>query len=95
MRIPVLISFAGFVLLIMATFCPILKLFYVVNWDVYDGSMPNGIVLLLVSLVGILGTVFNDVRIIRLAAILSLGLVTLILLVNVAENIYIIWLHQH
>jgi hypothetical protein len=85
MRIPVLISFIGFVVLIMATFCPILKLFYVVNWDVYDGNMPYGIVILLVGVVGILGTVFNQVNIIRLAARLALGLVILFYLLTLLK----------
>ena len=77
MRIPALVSFCGFVLLVMATFCPILKLFYVINWDVYDGNKPYGIVILLVAVVGILGTVFSEVKIIKLAAWLSFGLVVL------------------
>ncbi|WP_299580055.1 hypothetical protein [Mucilaginibacter sp.] len=47
------------------------------NWNVYDGNKPYGIVILLVAVVGILGTVFNQVKITRLAAWLSLGLVIL------------------
>ena len=85
MRIPVFISFVGFVLLIMATFCPVLKLFYVVNWDVYDGSMPYGIVILLVGVVGIISAVFNELKIIRLAAQLSLGLVVLFYLLTLLK----------
>jgi len=85
MKIPALVSFAGFVLLVMATFCPILKLFYVVNWDVFDGNLPYGVVILLVAVVGILGTVFSQENIIRLAAWLSFGLVVLFYLLTLLK----------
>ena len=74
MRLNILLSFAGFIILIAGTYCPIVHPF-VGNWDVYDGNMPYGIVILLVAVVGILGTVFNQAKIVRLAAWLSVGLV--------------------
>jgi len=75
MRLNSLISFVGFVILIAATYCPILRPFHLFNWDVYDGNKPYGIVILLVAVVGILGTVFNQVKIVRMAAWLSFVLV--------------------
>ena len=77
MRLPSLISFAGFVIIIMATFSPILRLFHITNWNVYDGNMPYGIVMLLVAVVGILGTVLNQQKLVSLMARLSLGLIVL------------------
>jgi hypothetical protein len=77
MRLNTLVSFVGFVLLIAATYCPILRPFHLVNWDVYDGNKPYGIVILLVAVVGIIGTVFNQVKIIRLTAWLSVALVAM------------------
>jgi len=71
------ISFAGFVVLIAATYCPILRPFHLFNWNVYDASKPYGIIILLVAVVGIIGTVFNRSKITRLAAQLSLILVVL------------------
>jgi|GEM_PF-388783 hypothetical protein len=82
MRLPSLISFVGFVIIIMATFSPILRLFYITNWNVYDGNMPYGIVMLLVAVVGILGTVLNQQKLIKLMAYLSLGLVVLFYLLT-------------
>jgi hypothetical protein len=82
MRLPALISFAGFAIIIMATFSPILRLFYVTNWNVYDGNMPYGIVMLLVAVVGILGTVLGQQKLIRLMAWLSFGLVVLFYLLT-------------
>jgi len=75
MRLNTLISFVGFVILIAATYCPILRPFHLFNWDVYDGNKPYGIVILLVAVVGILGTVLNQPKIVRLTAWLSLALV--------------------
>lgn len=77
MRLNTLTSFAGFVLLIAGTYCPILRPFHLVNWNVYDGNKPYGIVILLVAVVGIIGTVFNQKKIIRLSAWLSLALVVM------------------
>jgi len=80
MRLNNLISFAGFVILIAGTYCPILRPLHLFNWDVYDGNKPYGIVILLVAVVGILGTVLSQQKIVKLAAWLSLGLVALFLL---------------
>lgn len=77
MRLNIFISFAGFVLLIAATYCPILRPFHLVNWDVYDANRPYGMVILLVAVVGIIGTVFNRIKITRFAAIFSFVLVAL------------------
>ncbi|BAU53607.1 hypothetical protein [Mucilaginibacter gotjawali] len=76
MRLNNLLSFAGFVILIAGTYSPILKPI-VGHWDVYDGNKPYGIVILLVAIVGMLGTVLSQPNIIRLSAWLSLGLVIL------------------
>jgi predicted membrane channel-forming protein YqfA (hemolysin III family) len=76
MRLNNLLSFIGFVILIAGTYSPILKPI-VGHWDVYDGNKPYGIVILLVAIVGILGTVLNQPQITRLSAWTSLGLVIL------------------
>ena len=75
MRLNTLVSFVGFVILIAATYCPILRPFHLINLDVYDGNKPYGIVILLVAVVGLSGTVFNEFKIIRPCAWLSLALV--------------------
>lgn len=77
MRLNVLTSFCGFVLLIAALYCPILRPFHIFNMDAFAANKPFGMVLLLVAVVGILGTVFNQVKITRFTAYLSLGLVIL------------------
>jgi hypothetical protein len=69
-------AFAGFVTLIAGTYCPLLHLFPFRSWDVYDLNKPYGIVMLLVFVIGIIGTVFDQHKITRLAAILSLFLVS-------------------
>jgi len=76
MRLSTLLSFFGFVILIAGTYCPIIKPVFG-SWDVYDGNKAYGIVILLVAVVGIAGTVFNQQKIIRLTAWLSLALVIL------------------
>jgi hypothetical protein len=75
MRLPSLLSFVGFVLILAATFCPLLRPFHLANWDAYDLNKPYAIVILLMAVVGIIGTVFNQISITRLAAWLSLALI--------------------
>ena len=77
MRINALTSFAGFVILIAALYCPILRPFHLFNIDAFGANKPYGIVLLLVAVVGIIATVFNQPNITKLTAFMSLGLVAL------------------
>jgi len=77
MKLPSLISFAGFVIIIAATYCPILRILHLFNWDVYDGNKPYGVIMLLVAVVGILGTALNQAKLIKFTAWLSFGLVVL------------------
>ena len=80
MRLPSLISFIGFVILMAATWCPLLRPFHLFNWDVYDLNKPYGMVILLLSVVGILGVVLNRIKLVKFTALASLALVTLLLL---------------
>lgn len=72
------LSFAGFILLIAATYCPLLKPFGLTSWDMYDLNKPFGIVVLLVAVVGIVGVVFKQLPVARLCAFLSLTLAILL-----------------
>jgi hypothetical protein len=74
MRISSFISFVGFVIIIAATYCPIVH-FTIFNQDVYQLNKPYGIVFLLVAVVGIIGTVFNNIKLTKLVAWLMLALV--------------------
>jgi len=71
------LSFAGFVTLLAATYCPLLRPFGLANMDMYDLNKPFGMVILLVCCVGILGVVLKQISIARLCSWLSLALVTL------------------
>lgn len=71
------LAFAGFVMLITASYCPLFRPLHLTNWDMYDCNKPYGIVVLMVAVVGIIGVVFNRKEIARMAAWLSLALVVL------------------
>jgi hypothetical protein len=85
MRPLTFIAFVGFVLLIAGTYCPILHLVPFPSWNVYDLNKPYGIVMLLVFVIGIIGTVFNQPKIVRLAAILSLFLTVVFFVATVLK----------
>lgn len=78
MRIPSLISFIGFVILMIGTWCPLLRPFGLFNMDVYQLNRPYGMVLLLVSVIGIVGEGLNKAKLARLTAWVSLILVLLL-----------------
>jgi hypothetical protein len=80
MRLPSLISFIGFVLLMAATYCPLLRPFGLFNWDVYNLNKPYGMVILLMAVVGIIAVVLNRPKLVKLISLISLALVTLLLL---------------
>lgn len=75
MKIKSFISFVGFVLLMAGTWCPVLKPFVFRSMDVYDLYRPYGMVVLLISVVGILGVILNQVKLVKLTAWLGLALV--------------------
>jgi hypothetical protein len=45
MRLPSLLSLIGFILLIAATFCPMLRPFHLFNMNVYKMNQPYGILM--------------------------------------------------
>jgi hypothetical protein len=69
------LSFAGFVMLIAATYCPILRPFGLRNLDLYQVNQPYGLLLLLIGVIGILGIVLRQKAITRLCAWFALVLV--------------------
>jgi len=75
MRLPALISFIGFVLLMAGTWCPLLRPFHLFSMDVYDLNRPYGMVILLMAVVGILGVILNRKQLVRLVGWVSLILV--------------------
>lgn len=72
------LSFAGFVLIIAGSYCPLLRPFGLINWDLYDLNRPYGIVVLLIAIVGIVGIVLKQKTVARLCAYLSLFLIVLV-----------------
>ena len=85
MRISSFVSFFGFILLIAGTYCPLLRPFGLVSWDVYGLNKPYGMVILLIAVIGILGTVLNRLPLVKLTAWISLALVAVLLLAAVLK----------
>jgi uncharacterized membrane protein len=69
------LSFAGFMLLIAATYCPLLRPLVFPSMDLYQLNQSFGIVVLLVGIIGILGIVLRQRPLARLCAWMSLLLV--------------------
>jgi hypothetical protein len=85
MRPSSLIALFGFILLIAATYCPMLRVFHIASWNVYNLNQPYGIVIMLVGVVGILGTVLNQRKVTRIAAWAALVLVMLLYIAAVLK----------
>ncbi|MDB5286223.1 MAG: hypothetical protein JWR05_1172 [Mucilaginibacter sp.] len=85
MRPSSLIALLGFILLIAATYCPMLRVFHIASWNVYKLNQPYGIVIMLVGVIGVLGTVLNQLKITRIAAWAALVLVVLLYIAAVLK----------
>jgi len=77
MRISSLISFVGFAIVLVATFCPLAH-FLAAQRTIYQVNQPYGIVLLLISVIGIIGCVFSNQGVARLMVWLILALIALL-----------------
>jgi uncharacterized membrane protein len=80
MRISSILSFVGFVLIFAGTYCPLLRPFHIMNWNVYQLNQPYGLVMLLVVIIGIAASFLNQPKIIRAAAWGSVILVVMLLI---------------
>jgi hypothetical protein len=78
MRIPSLISLIGFIMVIAATYCPMLRPFGLFSMNVYDMNKPFGMVILIVAVIGMIGVVFNQLKIARIAAWTTVALAALL-----------------
>lgn len=78
MRIPSLFSLIGFILIVVATYCPMLRPLGLMNWNVFDLNQPYGIAMLLVAVIGIISVVFSINKVARIAAWFSLALAVLL-----------------
>lgn len=76
------LSFAGFILLIVATYFPLLRPFGLRNMNIFDLSMPFGMVVLLVALMGLLGVVLKQRTLAKFCGWISLFLILLLLLAS-------------
>lgn len=78
MRIGSFFSLLGFILLIAGTFSPLLRPFGLFSWDVYHLNKPFGIVMLVIAIIGALGSILQLRGLTKTAAIISLILVVLL-----------------
>ncbi|EHQ29388.1 hypothetical protein [Mucilaginibacter paludis] len=85
MRISSFVSFLGFILLIAGTFSPLLRPFGLFSWDVYALNKPYGIVILIVAIIGILGTLLQQHPVTKVTAYVSLVLVVLLYVAAVCK----------
>jgi len=87
MRLPSLVSLAGFIMLAVSTWCPLLRPFHIFNFDVYGLNKPYGIVILIIAILGMATLILGQVKVARtlgITAVLLVGLlyVAAILKVN-------------
>jgi hypothetical protein len=75
MRPLTLVSFVGFVLLMAGLWCPLIHVPLAGNFSAFRLNQPYGLVLLLMTVIGIIGNVFNKYKITQFAALATLVLV--------------------
>jgi hypothetical protein len=75
MRPLTLISFLGFVTLMAGLWCPLIHVPLAGNFSAFRLNQPYGLVLLLMTVIGIIGNVFNRYKVVQFAALATLVLV--------------------
>lgn len=75
MRPLTLISFLGFVTLMAGLWCPLIHVPLAGNFSAFRLNQPYGLVLLLMTVIGIIGNVFNRYKVVQFAAMATLVLV--------------------
>ena len=96
MKIPALVSFAGFVLLVMATFCPILKaVLCELTGMCIDGNLPYGVVILLVAAGGHIRYRIQPGKYYTFGSMAFIRAGGAILFAHPFKNIYLVWVHHH
>ncbi|GAB3928168.1 hypothetical protein [Mucilaginibacter myungsuensis] len=76
------LSLAGFILLIIATYFPLLRPFGLRSMNMFDLSMPFGMVVLLAALMGLLGVVLKQRALAKFCGWISLFLIFLLLIAS-------------
>lgn len=71
------LSLTGFIVLIIATWCPLVKPFGLGNMDIYDLKQGFGIAVLLVGVIGLAGLVLRQPGIAKISSWAALALVLL------------------
>lgn len=85
MRPRLFVAFIGFAMIISGTFCPLLRPFHLINWDIYALNKPYGIVVFVVAATGILAVITGQKSAAKAIAWLSLLLVILIYIAAVLK----------
>jgi hypothetical protein len=85
MRVSSIVALLGFVIVSAGTYCPLLRPFGLFSWNIYDLNKPYGVVILIVALVGIAALLLQQSRVAKMAAYISLALVTLLLLAAIMK----------
>jgi hypothetical protein len=83
MRPKTFVAFIGFVMLAVGTYCPLLRPFGIVRWNLFALNKPFGLTILLVAVAGIITVVMNRTAAARAIAWTGLILVGLLYIVAV------------
>ena len=87
MRISSILSFIGFVLLFAGTYCPLLRPFGLINWNVYQLNQPYGLVHAAGSYYRHSGIIFKSAKNYSRGRMgIATGLVVMLLYCRIPEN---------
>ncbi|MGI4020375.1 MAG: hypothetical protein ACRYFA_02615 [Janthinobacterium lividum] len=79
------VTFAGFVMLIVGIFSPLISPLGLVKWNLFDLNQAFAIVVLVVAIVGLVGIVIQNKQLSKFAALISLALTILVFVAAVMK----------
>lgn len=79
------ISFAGFILLIAGLFSPLISPLGLVKWNLFDLNKTFAVILMAVAIAGLITTLMNNIKLMRINGWISLALVILVFIAAVMK----------
>jgi len=79
------VTIAGFIILIAGIFSPVISPLGFVKWNLFDLNKTFAIVLLIVAIVGLVGSIIKNNQLAKIASWITLGLVALVFIAAVMK----------
>lgn len=79
------VSLAGFIILIVGLFCPLISPLGLIKWNMFNLNMVFGIVILVIAITGLASALIEKLQLVKIIGWITLGLVLLVFIAAVLK----------